>query len=211
MEKDRNKSLRDLVLSYDHAVNERDNHQISDWKERQRQRFFNLLNTEGKTRLIDIGSETGIHGSFFQEQGIDITCVDISPANVEKCKEKGLESYVWDVRDIASIGQLYDCAFALNSLLHIPTSQLSLTLANIRDVLKPDSLFFWGQYGGEYREGVYEEDRYEPKRFFSLLDDTQIQEKASKLFDIEDIATVSIKDITPLHFQSLILRVKDLR
>ncbi len=211
MEKDRNKSLRDLVLSYDHAVNERDNHQISDWKERQRQRFFNLLNTEGKTRLIDIGSETGIHGSFFQEQGIDITCVDISPANVEKCKEKGLESYVWDVRDIASIGQLYDCAFALNSLLHIPTSQLSLTLSNIRDVLKPDSLFFWGQYGGEYREGVYEEDRYEPKRFFSLLDDTQIQEKASKLFDIEDIATVSIKDITPLHFQSLILRVKDLR
>ncbi len=66
MEKDRNKALRDLVLSYDHAVNERDNHQISDWKKSQRQRFFNLLNTEGKTRLIDIGSGTGIHGSFFQ-------------------------------------------------------------------------------------------------------------------------------------------------
>jgi len=211
MEKDRKKTLRDLVLSYDRAVNERDNHQISDWKERQRQRFFNLLNTEGKTRLIDIGSGTGIHGSFFKEQGIDVTCVDISPANVERSKEKGLESYILDVMDIASIGQLYDCAFALNSLLHIPTSQLSLTLANIRDVLKPDSLFFWGQYGGEYREGVYKEDKYEPKRFFSLLDDTQIQEKASKLFDIEDFATVSIKEITPLHFQSLILRVKDLR
>jgi len=210
MEKDQNKALRDLVLSYDQAVNERDNHQISDWKEHQRQRFFNLLNTEGKTRLIDIGSGTGIHGSFFQEQGIDVTCVDISPANVKRCKDKGLESYVLDIMDLASIGQLYDCAFALNSLLHIPTSQLSLTLANIRDVLKPDSLFFWGQYGGEYREGVYEEDKYEPKRFFSLLDDAQIQEKASKLFDIEDFAIVSIKDMIPLYFQSLILRVKDL-
>lgn len=211
MEKDRSKTLRDLVLSYDHAVNERDNHQISYWKEHQRQKFFNLLNIEDKTRLLDIGSGTGIHGSFFQEQGIDVTCVDISPANVEKCKEKGLKSYVWDVMDLTSFGHLYDCAFALNSLLHIPMSQLSLTLANIRDVLKPDSLFFWGQYGGEYREGVYEEDKYEPKRFFSLLDDTQIQAKASKLFDIEDFATVSIKDITPLYFQSLILRVKDLR
>jgi len=210
MEKDQNKALRDLVLSYDHAVNERDNHQISDWKKSQRQRFFNLLYTEGKTRLIDIGSGTGIHGSFFQEQGIDVTCLDISPANVERCKEKGLKSYVLDIMDITSIGQLYDCAFALNSLLHIPTSQLSLTLANIRDVLKPDSLFFWGQYGGEYREGVYEEDRYEPKRFFSLLDDAQIQEKASKLFNIEAFAIVSIKDFTPLHFQSLILRAKDL-
>lgn len=211
MEKDRNKALQDLVLSYDHAVNERDNHQISDWKKRQRQRFLKLLMADGKTRLIDIGSGTGIHGSFFQEQGIDVTCVDISPANVERCKEKGLESYVLDIMDITSIGQFYDCAFALNSLLHIPTSQLSLTLANIHDVLKPDSLFFWGQYGGEYREGIYEEDKYEPKRFFSLLDDTQIQEKASKLFYIEDFSTVSIEDITPLYFQSLILRVKDLR
>ena len=209
MKKYQNKALRDLILSYDHAVNERDKYQVSDWKKSQRQIFLNLLNAEGKTRLIDIGSGTGIHGSFFQEQGIDVTCVDISPANVEKCKEKGLESYVLDVMDLASIGQLYDCAFSLNSLLHIPTSQLSLTLSNIHDVLKPDGLFFWGQYGGQYREGVYDEDKYEPKRFFSLLDDTQIREKASEIFNIEDFATVSVKDISPLYFQALILRVKD--
>ena len=211
MKNNQAKALRDLILSYDRAVNERDNHQISDWKKRQRQRFLKLLNAEGKTSLIDIGSGTGIHGNFFREGGINVTCVDISPANVEKCKEKGLESYVLDVMDLAFIGQFYDCAFALNSLLHIPTSQLSLTLSNIHDILKPDGLFFWGQYGGEYREGIYDEDKYEPKRFFSLLDDTQIQEKASKLFNIEDFATVNIKDITPLYFQSLILRVKDLR
>jgi len=211
MKKDQNNVLRDLILSYDRAVNERDKYQVSDWKKHQRQRFLNLLNAEGKTKLIDIGSGTGIHGNFFQEQGIDVTCVDISPANVEKCKEKGLESYILDVLDLTSIGQFFDCAFALNSLLHIPTSQLSLTLANIHDILKPDGLFFWGQYGGEYREGVYEEDKYEPKRFFSLLDDAQIQEKASKLFYIEDFVTVSIKDITPLYFQSLTLRVKNLR
>jgi len=208
---DQNKILRDLILSYDHAVYERDNHQIADWKKHQCQRFLNLLNTEGKTKLIDIGSGTGIHGNFFQEQGIDVTCVDISPANVAKCKEKGLESYLLNVMDLASIGQCFDCAFALNSLLHIPTSQLSLTLSNINDILKPNGLFFWGQYGGEYLEGVYDEDKYEPKRFFSLLNDTQIEEKASKMFDIEDFVTVRIKDITPLYFQSLILRVRDLK
>lgn len=211
MKKDQNNVLRDLILSYDRAVNERDKYQVPDWKKHQRQRFLNLLNAEGKTKLIDIGSGTGIHGNFFQEQGIDVTCVDISPANVEKCKDKGLESYVFNVMDLASLGQFFDCAFALNSLLHIPTSQLSLTLSNIHDILKPGGLFFWGQYGGEYREGVYDEDKYEPKRFFSLLDDTQIQEKASKMFDIEDFVTVSIEDITPLYFQSLILRVKNLR
>ena len=211
MKKDQNKVLRDLILSYDRAVNGRDNHQIADWKKRQRQNFLHLLHAEGKSKLIDIGSGTGIHGNFFQEHGIDVTCVDISPANVAKCKEKGLESYILNVMDLASIGQLFDCAFALNSLLHIPISQLSLTLSNIHDVLKPDGLFFWGQYGGEYRAGVYDQDKYEPKRFFSLLDDTQIQDKASKIFSIEDFVTVSIKDITPLYFQSLILRVKNLK
>lgn len=211
MKKDQNKVLRDLILSYDRAVNERDNHQIADWKIHQRQKFLHLLNTEGKTKLIDIGSGTGIHGNFFQEHDIDVTCVDISPANVAKCKEKGLKGYVLNVMDLASLGQYFDCAVALNSLLHISTDQLSLALSNIHDVLKPNGLFFWGQYGGEYREGVYDEDKYEPKRFFSLLDDTQIQEKAAKMFDIEDFVTVSIKDITPLYFQSLILRVKDLK
>ena len=211
MKKDQDKILRDLILSYNHAVNERDNYHIADWKKHQLQRFLNLLYAEGKTRLIDIGSGTGIQGIFFQEQGLFVTCVDISPENVARCKEKGLESYVLNVMDLSSIGQIYDCAIALNSLLHISTSQLSTTLSNIHSVLKPDGLFYWGQYGGEYREGVYDEDKYEPKRFFSLLDDTQIKEKASKMFDIVDFLTISIKDIAPLYFQSLILRVKDLK
>ena len=166
MKKYQNEILRDLIRSYDHAVDERDNHQIADWKKHQRQKFLNLLNTEGKTKLIDIGSGTGIHGNFFQEQGIDVTCVDISPANVAKCKDKGLESYLLNVMDLASLGQFFDCAFAENSLLHIPKSHLSLSLSNIHEILKPNGLFFWGQYGGEYREGVYDEDKYEPKRFF---------------------------------------------
>jgi len=34
----------------------------------------------------------------------------------------------------------------------------------------------WGQYCGEQRESIYNEDKYEPKEFFSLLADDQIRE-----------------------------------
>jgi SAM-dependent methyltransferase len=169
-----------------------------------------LLTAENKSNLIDIGSGTGNHALYFQEHGIDVTCVDLSPGNVERCQEKGLEGYVWNVMDLTSLGQVFTAAFAMNSLLHVPLSQLSTALSNIRDILNPTGLFFWGQYGGEQSEGIYNEDKYEPKRFFSLLDDEKIKEEALNIFNIEDFMTVKIEDNSSLHFQSLILRVKDL-
>ena len=86
--------LNNLILSYDRAADERDKYEASDWKKDLRWKFLNILNTEGKSRLIDIGAGTGIHGKFFQEQGIKVTCGDLSPAHVEKCIEKGLKSFV---------------------------------------------------------------------------------------------------------------------
>lgn len=208
--KDQHKFLPDLILSYERVVDERDKFEITGWKKFQLQRFLDLLSAENKSRLIDIGSGTGNYALYFQGHGIEVTCVDLSPGNVERCKEKGLEAFVCDVRDLASLDQIFDAAFAMNSLLHIPRSQLSGTLSTINDTLSPVGLFYWGQYGGEQSEGIYNEDKYEPKRFFSLLDDDQIKEMASKVFNINDFTTVELEDNNSLHFQSLILRVKGL-
>jgi SAM-dependent methyltransferase len=208
--KDQNEFPQDLILAYERAVDERDKYEITEWKKCQLQRFLELLTAEDKSSLIDIGAGTGNHALYFQEQGIDVICVDISPGNVDRCKEKGLEGYVWDVMDLAPLGQVFEAAFAMNSLLHVPLSQLHKTLSNIRDILSPAGLFFWGQYGGEKSEGIYNEDQYEPKRFFSLLDDEKIKEEASRVFNVEDFMTLRLEDNNSLHFQSLILRVKDL-
>ena len=210
MVKDQSKFLPDLILSYERVVDERDQDEITEWKKCQLQRFLDLLSAENKSRLIDIGSGTGNHALYFQENGIEVTCVDLSPGNVERCKEKGLEAFVCDVRDLASLDQIFDAAFAMNSLLHIPRSQLSEILSTISAALSPAGLFYWGQYGGEQSEGIYNDDKYEPKRFFSLLDDDQIKEVASRVFNINDFAIVGLEDNNSLHFQSLILQVKGL-
>ncbi len=171
-----------------------------------RWKFLNILNQEGKSKLIDIGAGTGIHAKFFQEQGIHVTCVDLSPAHVEKCIEKGLASYALNLLDLGRLGKLFDCAFALNSLLHIPTNLLPDALSNISKVLEQNGVLYWGQYGGEYREGVYQEDHHKPKRFFSLLKDEQMQEMASNAFAVEDFKIVLLDDAAPLYFQSMLLR-----
>jgi cyclopropane fatty-acyl-phospholipid synthase-like methyltransferase len=200
--------LGKLILSYDRRADERDKHEVSDWKKDLRRKFLDTLKAEGKSRLIDIGAGTGIHGLFFQENGIDVTCVDLSPAHIEKCIEKGLTSFVLNLLDMDNFTEVYDAAFALSSLLHIPTSHLPNVLTNISKILEPEGLLFWGQYGGEYREGVYQDDYHEPKRFFSLLNDEQMLEMASRNFNIESFEKVPLDNSSPEYYQALLLRVK---
>ena len=200
--------FHNLILSYEKAADERDTYEASEWKKDLRWQFLHALQAEDKTRLIDLGAGTGIHGLFFQDQGLEVTCVDLVPAHVEKCREKGLQSFVLDFLDMSSIGQEFDGAFALNTLLHIPTDLLPDVLENISKILKPNGLLYWGQYGGEYREGVYEDDHQEPKRFFSLLTDEQMLEIAKKEFVVEQFNRVEVDGAAPLYFQSMLLRVK---
>lgn len=197
-----------LIISYDRFAEVRDTLDISDWKRELRRDFLSTLESENKSKLIDIGAGTGVHGKFFQDHGIEVTCIDISPALIDKCKEKGLNCYLANILENTRIDQLYDSAFALNSLLHIPTTQLLLALSNISEHLEPDGLLYWGQYGGEYREGIYQEDHYQPKRFFSLLDDQQMQDFALKYFSIERFDQIKLENLSPLHFQSMLLRKK---
>ena len=202
-----NDPFPDLIRAYNNSVEFRESSPVSDWKVDLRCQFLAALQREDRTSLIDIGAGTGVHAAFFQSQGIDVSCIDLSPALVESCREKGLSSRVLSVLDLAEIGQRFDAAFALNSLLHIPCRLLPEALSNIAGVLGPEGLFYWGQYGGEKREGIYQDDHYQPKRFFSLLDDNQILEFASHAFKVEDFEQISQKVDDPLHFQSLLLRV----
>lgn len=197
-----------LVQAYNNTAEERDQTRVSSWKQDLRWTFLSSLQEEGRSNLIDIGAGTGVHALFFQEQGLDIHCIDLSPVLVEKCREKGLSSQVLSVLDLAQVSRTFDAAFAMNSLLHIPSRLLGKALSNIAGVLEAGGLFYWGQYGGEKREGIYEKDTYQPKRFFSLLPDQQIQEFAEVDFTLEGFNRILLDDTYPLHFQSLLLRVR---
>ncbi len=200
---------RNLALAYDRRADERDQREIADWKNRERERFLGLLRAEGKSSLVDIGSGPGTHAVYFREHGIDVTCVDLSPVNVERCRGKGLRALLGDVMDLGFLGGAFHAAFAMNSLLHVPRARLPKTLASIRDTLCPTGLFYWGQYGGVDRQGIFEEDTYEPKRYFSFLDDEEMSRVASEIFSLQEFVRVPLEDDEPFHFQSLILRVQD--
>jgi len=89
--------------------------------------------------------------------------------------------------------------------LHIPKAETRIVLENIKRVLAPSGLFYLGIYGSEEEsEGIWEQDTYSPKRFFSFYNDANIQNITAKLFTPLYFKRIPVSAGHP-HFQSLIL------
>jgi SAM-dependent methyltransferase len=201
------KAFRDnLVEAYNAEARQRDASDIQLWKVEERAGFLALLKKEHKQSLLEIGSGPGRDGKFFKDERFDVTCIDLSTEMVNLCRLKGLKATVMDAADLLFPNGSFDAVYALNSLLHLAKSELPGVLHNIVSVLKPSGLFYFGVYGGYDFEGVKENDRCTPKRFFSFYTDDRLKQAVSKTFEIAYFKTIKLDNKEQLHFQSLILR-----
>ncbi|CAG0934260.1 demethylmenaquinone methyltransferase / 2-methoxy-6-polyprenyl-1,4-benzoquinol methylase [Thermoflexales bacterium] len=200
----------DLREAYDRKALERESYPIADWKIRVRQDFLALLQAEQKRTLLELGAGPGRDARFFQDNGLQVTCVDLSAEMVELCRQKGLAAEVMDCGDLRFAAESFEAVYALNCLLHLPKHELPSVLRSIDVILKPAGVFYLGVYGGVDHEGVWQDDTYEPKRFFSFFVDEQLQQAVTKVFEVLSFQRILLsKENSNLHFQSLILRKRN--
>jgi SAM-dependent methyltransferase len=188
-----------LRSAYDGGAVERDGADKQQFKLDERAAFMDRLRVVEAKTLLEIGAGTGQDSVYFRESGLDVVAVDLSPAQVELCRAKGLEAYARDFLHLGFAEESFDAVYAMNCLLHVPNGDLPEVLRAVRSVLRPGGLFFAGQWRGEEGEGVLERDHLEPKRFFSSRTDAQFFAFASESFEVLDFH--SIED-GRLHFQS---------
>ncbi len=194
-----------LIVSYNNHAQERDTYKIEDWKAAERANFLALLQSKGKRLLLEIGAGTGRDSKFFQDIGLNVTCIDMSPEMIKLCQQKGLSARVMDMVNLDFPSDSFEAVYSLNNLLHIPKAETRIVLENIRRVLKPAGLFYLGVYGSdEESEGVWEQDPYNPKRFFSFYNDANIQKITAEFFTPLYFKRIPDGAGRP-HFQSLIL------
>lgn len=198
--------INDLRTAYNQSAKQRDQTEKSTWKLEARQAFLDLLQREGKTKLLEIGAGTGHDGRFFQDRNLAVTCADLSPAMVRLCRAKGLEAHVMDFLNLDFPDAHFDAVYALNCLLHVPKADLPRVFQAVQRVLKPGGLFFMAVYGGIKHEGVWEDDYHNPKRFFAFYTDEQIQVVAARFFTREQFTAVANNNDKGIHSQLLILR-----
>jgi SAM-dependent methyltransferase len=196
---------RDLRRSYDAEADARAGMDDTPWKASERRRFAGRLRESGASSLLEIGAGHGISGRYFADEGFKVTCVDLSPELVAHCRANGLDAAVMDFGDLEFADGAFDAVFGMNCLLHVPKADLPGVLAEVRRVLAPGGWFYWGQYGGQDHVGVWETDRYEPKRFFSFFTAAAIENLASEHFELVEAEYTALESAVD-QYQGLILR-----
>lgn len=196
-----------LVEAYDKYAEDRDSRKLADWKIQERAYFLGLLKEEQKETLLEIGAGTGRDSQFFRDNGLQVISTDISSEMVRLCHQKELSAFLMDFYNLGFRDRSFDAIWALNCLLHVPKKEFPEVLQGIQFVLKPTGLFYMGVYGGREFEGIWQEDFYTPKRFFSFYPDQRIQEVVSVFFEILYFKVVHLEE-GKAHFQSMILRGK---
>lgn len=194
-----------LIESYNKYAQERDTYKKEAWKIEERANFLALLQSKDKRSLLEMGAGPGHDSKFFQDMGLAVTCIDLSPEMIKLCQQKGLSAQVMDMTDLNFPPESFDAVYALNSLLHVPKAEFRIVMENVNKVLKPSGLFYLGVYGSaDESEGVWEQDSYNPKRFFSFYTDDGIQKTTSDVFELLYFKHIPV-DGSRTHFQSLIL------
>jgi len=202
-----NQRLRDtLRQAYDKYAQERDSRGMQAWKVQERANFLTLLKQGQRHTLLEIGAGTGRDGKFFHDQGLETICIDLSPAMVGLCRQKGLTAYVMDIGDLQFPDGSFDAIYSMNSLLHLPKVEFPGVLRQMDRLLKPDGLVFIGVYGGFDFEGTWEKDGYVPERFYSLFSDERLEQEVANVFDILSFHRILLDSDDPTHFQSLVLQ-----
>ncbi|GHO47891.1 class I SAM-dependent methyltransferase [Ktedonospora formicarum] len=201
--------IESLRASYNREMaKDRDQMEKDGWKVEERQTFLNLLKWEGKTSLLEVGAGTGTDSLFFQNNGLNVISTDLSADMVDLCRAKGLEAHVMDFLSLDFPPESFDTLYALNCLLHVPTRDLPTVLGKLRELLRPDGLFFLGVYGGAEEEGPIEDDWHQPPRFFAFHSDEFLQQAVAPYFDIVSFKAIPLEERS-WHFQSMILRRKE--
>ena len=167
------------------------------------------MRDEGRTRLLEVGAGVGFTSKWFADRGCHVVATDLSPAQVELCRDKGIEAYVRDMYDLGFTPGSFDALWAMNCVHHIPSADFGMVLSGYADVVGPGGLVYVGVWGGRDDEGLFVDDFYPPSRFFCLRSDASLLEAVREVFEVMSFETF-LPDIegheTELHMQSLVMR-----
>ena len=198
-----------LITTYDNHAAERDARGEDDWRWQLAEAF--LARLPENARLLELGAGVGYTARWFADRGVNVVATDLSPAQVELCRQKGLEAYARDMYDLGFPAESFDAAWAMNCLLHVPNRDLHEVLVGIRRILRPGGYFQIGLWGGVDEEGIYQDDFYQPDRFFSFRSDEELVARVGEAFEVASFEVLDLEDQDDarLHLQSLVAQRLD--
>jgi ubiquinone/menaquinone biosynthesis C-methylase UbiE len=96
---------------------------------------------DGPGRLLDVGCGGGAHALAFAERGWDVTGVDISPAQLELARKRGIEVLQADAAALPLESGSFDAAVSM--FTHTDADDFAATVREVARVLRPQGRFVY--------------------------------------------------------------------
>lgn len=200
--------LAELAAAYDFDADARDKRKL-EWRAGLLDRWSTRI--EPGARVIELGAGTGQASQYLQGKGFDVLALDLSPGNVAKCRARRVPAVVADIGHLEDVHHdgftpPYDAGFAINSLIHFPKAQLASALQSIRGALRDGADLMFTLWGGESREGTWDGDWTEPKRFFSFY--AEDEARRLEFAGFEHVAFSTLDNRDKLGLYSLVFELR---
>lgn len=164
-----NEHSKTLRTAYDFDAPRRDNNVFAGWRTEVVDAF--LARLESGSSVLELGAGAGQGAEYVAGRGFAVTAVDLSPANVELTKRRGVDANVGDFTDPTFFVGEFDGIFAMNSLLHVKKDLWAPTLTTLRRNLRLGGAALIVVWGGIDHEGTLEDEWTVPARFFAFYND----------------------------------------
>ncbi len=158
-----------LRAAYDFDAPRRDNNVFEGWRAEIVDDF--LARLEPGASLLELGAGAGQGAVYAAGRGFPVTAMDLSPANVDLARERGVNALVGDFTEPEFFVGEFDGVFAMNSLLHVKKELWPTVLNVMRRALRPGGIALIVVYGGINHEGTLEDEWTDPPRFFAFYSD----------------------------------------
>jgi SAM-dependent methyltransferase len=179
----------DLAAYYDQEAAQRATRALDPRRVEQREEFADLLGSDGRRRLLEIGTGPGRDGTAFMARGLAVSGVDLSPEHVRLARAAGLDAYVASVLNLPFADDSFEAGWTMSTLLHVPDKDFDAALREVRRVLTRGAPLAVGVWGGRDAEGPKEDDEIQPPRFFSLRSHERLLEMLGRHGTVERFET----------------------
>lgn len=165
----------DLSSFYDQQAPARAQWSLSEERIEARTAFAAGLRTGRRSAVVDIGAGAGQDAEAFLQAGLSVTTVDLSTRHLDLCLQKGAQAAAGSVLSLPFRNEAFHAAWSMSTLLHVPDHLFARALSEIRRCLVPEGVLGLGLWGGKDEEQVFEDDHFEPHRFFAYRSDQRLK------------------------------------
>jgi SAM-dependent methyltransferase len=195
----------ELRAYYDQEAADRANRGLGPDRERWQQAFVDLVRSEGRTAVLELGCGPGRDAAGFLAAGLTPVGVDLSLANARLARGAGMAAVQGSLYAPPFPIGLFDAAWTMSTLVHVPDARFDEAMAALVATVAPGSPIGIGLWGGFDQEGPVPDDVIQPARFFSNRSHDRAMEMLGNHGELISFETMPYAGITQ-EYQFAIVR-----